>query len=225
MHLELVEILACPRCGPPQVLVAVVHEAEGHRVRQGFLGCPACDSRFPVGSGTVRLRWDADDPLAAQALTASEDRAISAAPPGTAVLIAALLGFERGRGTVLIGPALSGAADEVASLAEGWEVIALQTPASADDGRIPPATRATRLIVEPGDRLPLLPGRLQAAALAGELTAVRVAEATRVLVPAGRLVVLAPAGGETAILEAAGFAVRASDDRAILATRPVSSGG
>ena len=48
MLLELSEVLACPRCGPPQVMVAVVHESVGHRVTRGFLGCPTCDSRFPI---------------------------------------------------------------------------------------------------------------------------------------------------------------------------------
>ena len=55
MLLELSEILACPACGPPQVMVAVVHESAGHRVTHGFLGCPACDSRFPIEEGTVHL--------------------------------------------------------------------------------------------------------------------------------------------------------------------------
>ena len=120
MLLELSEVLACPRCGPPQVMVAVVHESVGYRVTSGFLGCPTCDSRFPIEESTVHL----------QRQEPGEQPEASAPSPvsltdESAMLIGAVLDLEQGSGHVLLGPELSEVADAVAALAERWEVVSL----------------------------------------------------------------------------------------------------
>lgn len=210
MLLELSEILACPSCGPPQALVAVVFASEGRRVLDGFLGCPGCDSRFPITSAVVR--FEPED--------GAVQRPVSPGtlPDETPLLIAALLDLSRGRGHVLLGHGLAEAAVELAGLAPGWEVICLETAEAPTAGPV----AVSRLVV--GARpLPLQPGMLGAMALAGEPALELLPEAQRLLVRGGRLVVLAPPEGTAVEASRIGLDVVAADDRALLAVRPSAS--
>ena len=215
MLLELSEILACPACGPPQVMVAVVERSDGRWVSDGVLACPACDSRFPIDSGWVHLY---------QAPAAdSGDRDVpftGAASDEAPLLVSALMGLERGTGHLLFGPGLSGVAEAVAHLAERWSVISVVAGEPPQESA-PALANLSRLVVDPRVSLPLQPGRLSAAALDAGATERSMAEAARLLRPGGRLVVLAPGEGAEASLKAASLEVVASDQRAVLARRPL----
>lgn len=223
MLLELAEVLACPSCGPPQVLVAVVGSSEGRCVTEGFLGCPACESRFSIRAGVADLRRDpgSEDTMAgpSRAPTTGEEEAV--APAGGAMLLAALLAESSGPGPILLGPGVSGAAEELASLVADRDIVALLAHADRIPRRASPG-RVTRLITDREGRLPLLPGRVPAAAFAGGMSEGLAHEVCRILGSGGRLVVLRPAGGDQALVQSAGLSVQASDPRAILATRPAS---
>ncbi len=216
MLLELSEVLACPVCGPPQVMVAVVHESVGHRVTRGFLGCPACDARFSIEAGVVDLTRE------------DGGRGVSGSPgadlavPGptsdeAAVLVGAVLDLAQGSGHVLLGPGLSGIAGAVGALAERWEVVSLV-------GAPPPeasgSDRISRLIVPEAGPLPLLRARIGAAAVAGDPDADRLREVAAALVPLARLAVVAPGTGVVGAMQEAGLEVIAADERVAVGSRP-----
>ena len=210
MLLELSEVLACPGCGPPQVMVAVVHESVGHRVGRGFLGCPACDSRFSIDEGVVHLEGPDSVPVPGRAAAPA-----GLVPDEGALLVGAVLDLARGNGYVLLGSELAGIADEVAALAGGWEVVSL--------ARVrPTAARAANLsrIVWPETApLPVLRGRFRAAALAGEQEADRIRAFANAIGPLGRLAIVAPGPDAVETMREAGLEVIAADDRVAVASR------
>jgi uncharacterized protein YbaR (Trm112 family) len=210
MLLELSEVLACPGCGPPQVMVAVVHESAGHRVGRGFLGCPACDSRFSIDEGVVYLGQPESAPSPGHA----------AAPPGVipeegALLVGAVLDLARGNGYVLLGPELLGIVDEVAALAGGWEVVSLARVRRD----APKSTNVSRIVWPRIVPLPVLRSRFGAAALAGEQEAGRIQEFANAIGPLGRLAIVAPRAGAVEAMREAGLEVIAADERVAVATR------
>lgn len=211
MLLELSEILACPQCGPPQVMVAVVHESVGHRVTSGFLGCPTCDSRFPIEESTVYLqRQESGEPP-----EASAPSPVSLTDE-SAMLIGAVLDLARGSGHVLLGPELVEVADAVAALAERWEVASLcgvRPPHAATSANV------SRILLSAGESPPVLPGRFGAAALAGDPAPERVRQFASALRSLGRLAIVVPGPGAAAAMQEAGLEVIASDERVAVASR------
>jgi len=209
--LELSEILACPVCGPPQVMVAVVHEAVGHRVTSGFMGCPACAARFPIEEGTVHLvpQGVAEVPSAPLALSGSGS-------DETAVLVGAVLDLARGHGHVLLGPELAAIADAVAALAEGWEIVSLM---NSRPDEAPESANVSRVVVGEVEHLPVLRGRFGAAALGGDPEADRIRAIAAALAPLGRLAIVEPGPGAVAAMRDAEFEVIAADDRVAVASR------
>lgn len=216
MLLELSEVLACPACGPPQVMVAVVHESAGHRVTRGFLGCPACDARFPIEEGVVDLTREENG----RGDTRLPDASLAAPGPTsdeTAILVGAVLDLSRGSGRVLLGPGLAGIAVAVGTLAERWEVVSL---VGARPAEVSGYDRISRLIVPEAGRLPLLRGRFGAAALAGDPSADRLREVAAALVPLARLAIVAPGTGVVSAMQEAGLEVIAADERVAVGSRP-----
>jgi uncharacterized protein YbaR (Trm112 family) len=225
MRLELSEIIACPSCGPPHVMVAVVAEANGPRVRSGFLGCPACQSRFPIEEGVLRL---ADPQNSGDAETETEPvrepvEAMDACPVDAereAILVAAVLGLGEGHGCVLLGPGLAPIAPEVAAIAGRWEVLSLVTASRfAADG----PGNLSRVVVNESEPLPVLRGRCAAAATTGDapgrfdgLSAGAFAAA---LSPLGRLAVVRPGPQSEEEVRSAGLRIVSVDPRVVLAAR------
>jgi uncharacterized protein YbaR (Trm112 family) len=211
MLLELSEVLACPQCGPPQVMVAVVHESVGHRVTRGFLGCPTCDSRFPIEEREVHLQGQEPG----EELEAPASSRVSLAAE-SAMLIGAVLDLAQGSGHVLLGPELSDTADAVASLAERWEVVSLSGVRPAHAAQ---STNVSRIILAAGGPPPVLPGRFGAAALAGDPATDRVRQYAAALRPLGRLAILAPGPGSVEAMREAGLDLKAGDERVAVASR------
>jgi len=208
--LELSEILACPTCGPPQVMVAVVHESEGRRVIGGFLGCPACDCRFEIVAGVVYF-----SPLA----EATSREPVGPLPADSAALIGAVLELQTGSGHVLLGTGLEGLAPAVASLTERWEVVSLGHRAAEGAERSERSAPLSRLVTGKGKPLPLLPGRIGAAAVHGEESTDEIRHVAAALRQAGRLAILSPGPTAPADLWEAGLEVLAADARVIVAAR------
>lgn len=211
MLLELSEVLACPRCGPPQVMVAVVHESVGYRVTSGFLGCPTCDSRFPIEEGTVHLQRQEQG----EQSEASASSPVSLADE-SAMLIGAVLDLEQGSGHLLLGPELSEVADAVAALAERWEVVSLNSVRPAHTDR---STNVSRIVLPEGESPPVLHSRFGAAALAGDPAPERVGQFAAALRSLGRLAIVAPGPGAVGAMQEAGLEVIAVDQRVAVASR------
>ena len=212
MLLELSEILACPVCGPPQIMVAVVHESESHRVTSGFLGCPACDSRFEIIAGVVHFS-PADGTAGPEAMARAP---VGPLPEDSATLIAAVLELQKGSGYVLFGHGLEGLAQAVAALAEHWEVVSLgRRAAEGAEG----LASLSRLITGDSEPLPLLPGRFDAAAMHGDVVVDEIRHVAAALRQAGRLAIVSPGPAAGEDLREAGLGVLASDARVIVAAR------
>ncbi len=212
MLLELSEILACPVCGPPQIMVAVVHESESHRVTSGFLGCPACDSRFEINAGVVYFT-PADGTAGPEAMARAP---VGPLPEDSATLLAAVLELQRGSGYVLLGPGLGGLAQAVAALAERWEVVSLGRRAAEGTEDLP---SLSRLITGESEPLPLLPGRFAAAAMQGDVGVNELRHVAAALRQAGRLAIVSPGPVAVEAVREAGLGVLAADARVIVAAR------
>jgi uncharacterized protein YbaR (Trm112 family) len=209
LFIELAEILICPACrlegeeDSLSGLVAVVKELHDRRVMEGWLGCPACKTRYPVVDGAVRF-----------GLTLSP---ISLEGSELGFRAAALLAVHERPGYVLVGQGLDSIAGELAGFAAGSEVVVLAAGGAAETGAV------NRLIGVADDGLPFRPGSVSGAALL-DATQDSLGEAARVLQPAGRLVVLRPkrmhvAGEVDAMLRAAGFEPFAVEAEAVVAIR------
>ena len=210
MLLELSEILACPICGPPQVMVAVVHESRGRRVVSGFLGCPACDARFEIVAGVVYFSPPAES---------VNREPVGPLPADSATLIGAVLELHMGSGHVLLGAGLEGLAPAVAALAGSWEVVSLGRGAAEEAEGIENSAPLSRLITGTGKPLPLLPGRIGAAAVHGGESADEIRHVAAALREAGRLAILSPGPTAPEDLGEAGLEVLAADARVIVGAR------
>jgi SAM-dependent methyltransferase len=196
-------------------MVAVVHESAGHRVTRGFLGCPACDARFPIEAGVVRLIREGvreGEPAPRIAPLAFPGPASDEA----ATLVGAVLDLAQGSGYVLLGPGLARIADAVGSLARRWEVVSLVF-ARPEETR--GSNNVSRLMVSAVDRLPVLHGRFGAAALASDPEADRVREVAAALGPLGRLAIVTPGREAVHTMREAGLEVIAADERVAVASR------
>lgn len=220
MHIELSELLACPRCGPGQGLVVSVDRIEDRGVREGRLACPRCDARYPIRESGIDFGGAASGSGGSRA--PGED-AGAAAPvqtdPEDAVRVAALLGLREGGGAVLLGAGLGPVAGALVELAGGVEVLALSR--APEDGSAP---RVTRLLGVREGALPLHGRRLRGAALVGG-SREALAEAARAVRPGGRVAVLRPA---PALDVPGGLPLRvlAAEDAALVAERtPREPGG
>ena len=175
MHLEIVQALRCPAQHEPTWLVARTDRLDARHIAAGVLGCPICGAEYPIANGVLRLAEsigsDVTDELG----------------PDAAIRVAALLGLTTPNGLVLLAGAWARHAIEVAALADGVHVLAVDAPDEA-----PPAGLGVSC-VDAGARVPLGAGVARGIALdARHASADAILQAAEALVPTGRLV--APAG-------------------------------
>lgn len=187
MHIELTELLCCPRCGPPHGLIAFVDRMADRRILDGRLDCPICETRHSVRDGIVYLEAEGD---------ATADGSGATLPgPDAAAIAAALLGPPENAEILL----LAGGATRL-----GPGLAELRPDAAVVTWGAPPASRHERVFpVVPGrgPRPRLRPGRLGGAVLTrdGEEWLPDVGQA---LAAGARLVVLDPDPGLAAPPEA-----------------------
>lgn len=233
MLLELSEVFVCPACRPDRALVVLVDAAGDGRVREGRLGCPECETKVPIRSGTIRfdlVRGPEDGPAGAAAPSSAGSGPVAPGEEAAdgieagllagvdreegATRLAALLAADRAEGVLMLGPGLARLAGPLARLAGDAEVLALQVGparAEAEAG----VSRAAG--VDPG-ALPVATGRLAGVALlrpgAGE-----VREAVRVLREGGRAVLLEPDREGRDALETQPIRTAAGGASAVVAVR------
>lgn len=220
MNLLLTEILACPRCGPPAVLVLLSEDTRDRRIYAGWLGCPECRQNWRVSGGFADFRAVPDESGDAAAAADAESTAWAGAAgaagtPATdePLRIAALLGVTEGPAFVLVAGPAARHAEAVADLVQDLEVIA-DLPALAGAAQRPGVSR-----IATAGRLPFHDGRIAGVWLSGEYAHSLLEEGARVLGTAGRLVLEpAPADAE-ARLAAAGLRIVARRDATTVAMR------
>ena len=129
MHLDVVQVLRCPRDHEESGLVLVADETEGRHVITGILGCPLCEAEYPIRDGLAYF--------------------VEAQPPAPVrqeidvMRLAAMLGLTEPGGVILLEGQWVSAAEAIEEFAEG----------------------ALVLVVCAGDRLPIAPRALRAAAI------------------------------------------------------------
>lgn len=123
MHLEVVPALQCPVPHERAWLVARTDRLEARHIVEGVLGCPLCGAEYLVRHGVVQFGPEVREP--------DDDRAPI---PDAAVRAAALLGLTTPGGLVVLAGAWADAAVDVAALADGVHVLALNADADAPLG-------------------------------------------------------------------------------------------
>lgn len=170
MHIELIDLLRCPRPHEETWLVAAFYRLNGRLVLEGKLGCHVCGAEYPIRDGIAFFREHAG---AAPFGNRSDSEA-----PDAAMRIAAFLDLRPGALALLVGD-LADASDAVAALT-GSRVIALNTPLRTSDESV--------LQIDSNPPLPLASHSLDGIALnPASSTGEMLEEASRLLRPRGRL--------------------------------------
>jgi uncharacterized protein YbaR (Trm112 family) len=120
MYLVLTDVLTCPRCGPEQGLIVLTDRMEGRRILEGALGCPICESKYPIHGGLADLRTMDQAPGPEPEKPGSESDAMR---------YAALLGIEQGPAIVVMLGVTNEAATEVAAIVRGLEIVTVASEA------------------------------------------------------------------------------------------------
>lgn len=206
VHIVLTDVLTCPSCGEEHGLIARSDRIAERRILEGALACPNCKRLFPIVDGVAWL--NEAGPIAGTAAPPGEAEASANA----AIRIAALLGFERANGFVLLAGPAARHADRVAALAEHAGIVA----AVRAGAPLPTATRASRLVI--GNALPFSPGSLRGIWLGGGDAWPLLESATRALHPTARLV-LDPAPDDIERRLPPGFRIVARQEGTVLCAR------
>jgi uncharacterized protein YbaR (Trm112 family) len=208
---ELTELLSCPLCGPEHGLVLIVEEIEDRRVDVGRLGCPNCKREYPVARGLADLRLQAGPSLSEEDQTAGPESPLQ--DEELALKVAALSGLTEGPGYLLVAERLAIAAEELAELLPGFEIIAFRaSPAAADE------TAGVSHVVS-DVRFPLMRYRLRAVAIAPAGDPEMVTAAADLVALGGRLILLDASDEDLAAVEATGLSVLARQERMAVARR------
>jgi uncharacterized protein YbaR (Trm112 family) len=173
MHIELIELLRCPRAHEESWLVAALHEVRERVVLQGKLGCPVCGAEFPIVDGVARMGGpDGEQTLPRPAATPAGDAS-------DAWRLAALLDLRPPTAVGVLTGANASVAQQLLEIYAGG--LVLLNPLR------PPEPRARVATVLAPDSMPLRSRSAHAIALeSGDERLLP--EAVRVLTPGGRLV-------------------------------------
>jgi uncharacterized protein YbaR (Trm112 family) len=202
MHLLLTDLLTCPRCGPNHGLIVYSQQMEARRILEGALGCPNCQTQYPITGGLVHLQ------LAEQA--ASGNGADCGGNPD-ALRLAAMLGITQGPGFVLLVGAASEVAGEIAGMVPGLELVV------AGAGAMSAAERAGVNRVQCSTAVPLRDGSMRGVVVLQDIAADKLRALIRLLGPGARLITCSK--HDNAVLETAGLRVLARDANAVVALR------
>jgi uncharacterized protein YbaR (Trm112 family) len=118
MHIEMVDLLRCPRAHAETWLVASTDRMVDRDIVDGSLGCPVCEATYPIRDGAV---YFTDAPAG---------RAVEA-PDGEQVMrAAALLGLGEAGGVVVLEGAWAAYARPLAEVCEAHYLLLNPTVAS-----------------------------------------------------------------------------------------------
>jgi uncharacterized protein YbaR (Trm112 family) len=213
MHLLLTDLLTCPRCGPSFGLILLTNQMSDRRVGSGTLGCPNCRDSFEVHDGFADLRAPPRSVLpeeSGHALPVAPHERISLAE---ADRIVALLGIERGPGSVVMAGRSAAYAYRLAAQVEDLAVVAFGevTRFWKDAGIV------TRMASAPG--FPFFSRRMRGVVVDGSLGLALIHDAARICAPLGRVIVLDSPPETRGILEADGLTVLAEEAETVVAAR------
>jgi len=122
VHLELVDLLRCPRPHPATWLVAAADRMEGRHVMEGSLGCPICETVYPIRDGVAELVAP-DAVSAASAPGASAADAAPPAPVDDVLRVAAMLDLADPGGVVVLVGSWGDYAHAIAALVDAHVLV------------------------------------------------------------------------------------------------------
>lgn len=209
MHLELVELLRCPRPHAPSVLVAASDRTSARYVLEGVLGCPECGAEYVISGGVAHFDVAAER----KQKSAPATTALSHNHTERALRVAAQLGMTEGRSVYALVGFSAGTLLAVRSLVPA-RLMAVN-PLDMEVFGNPSVTLgdAPAGIVESAQFLPLVSGKFDGVAFAAVPEPAMLDQAVALLKSGGRLV--APALSEVP----AGVTELVRDDRDWVATR------
>jgi hypothetical protein len=173
MHIELVANLRCTRPHENTWLVARADNMAGRHIVTGLLGCPVCQAEYPIVGGVALLGE----------LEKRTVPAFAALPAHAALRLAALMDLTSEGGMVLLAGEWVATASELAEVADGVAIIAIESAA-------PPELDERISYLTAGEELPLQPGSARGIALGSgtAASAERLESAVRALRAGGRLI-------------------------------------
>lgn len=204
MHIELIDLLRCPREHEETWLVAAFTRMKERFVIEGKLGCPVCTSSYAIIAGVADLRLDQKESVYSN----TSYHIDSASFDDEVMRAAALLGLIRPGWTVAVEGVPLSFASKLSRLAQARVVSVNPASGNAEDDE-------GVAVVLSDYRFPLGTGSIDGAFLANP-TATAIRECHRILRPGGRLVVPATTQLDDSFKELA------RDERSIVAEAPGS---
>lgn len=122
MHIELIDLLRCPRDHEETWLVATLNAVQDRFVLKAKLGCPVCGASYPIANGIADLRTDRGERA-----TANID-----IDPEEAVRIAALLNLTAPNSVVILEAHNAIHAQRISEITE-CKMIALNPTGAVED--------------------------------------------------------------------------------------------
>ena len=209
MQLLLTDRLTCPRCGPTFGLILLADRLIDRRVHEGLLGCPNCRDSFEISSGFADLRAPPRGEIAPGLAGPDFGPVDDDEAEGRLV---ALLGVERGPGTIALVGRPARAARGVAAAVENVQIVAVD----ADTRSWQESDGVSRLVAAPG--LPFFSSILRGVVVDAELGRGILFEAARVVARRCRVVVVNASGDAATILEG-GLSILAEEAGTVVAAR------
>lgn len=191
MHIELIDLLRCPRDHEETWLVAAFTKLQDRYVQEARLGCPVCNAAFEIHHGVADFAEAGRSRPASGELPAESDAPIR---------LAAFLNLTK-PGSLAVLQGHHSRSAHAASEITGCRILALDADTQVGDTELVAAIRSD-------SRIPLASNSVDGAAL---IDSRYLNDAPRVLRQGGRLV-LPPD-----ISLPAGFTEMARDDRAVIA--------
>jgi hypothetical protein len=180
VFIEMIDLLRCINAHEDAWLVASFREVANRMVVDGTLGCPICSAEYEISNGVVDFtRGESIADREAERAHASHRREELATRAG------AYLDATQPGATIVLGGLWAYAAQDLAEMAD-VRVIALNAPAGVVESERVGLLRIAR-------RIPLARGSAHGVALDAWFEAETIAEAMRIVRPAGRVVAAASA--------------------------------
>lgn len=183
MHIELIDLLRCPRAHEETWLVAAFERVADRFIERATLGCPVCTASYLVRDGIADLRLDRDAEL--PVARAHDGAGLPSPHPDRAesiLSVAAMLNLTRPHSLIAISGAASALANDLNALAE-CRVIAVNPPSPVEDSMSVASVLADA-------RLPFAAASLDGVMLDSAESEL-ISDVPRVLKRGGRLVTLA----------------------------------